>query len=137
MTYEEVSQLLKSPVKFKEYLIKLLKDRDSSKYTDYSERDVGIPLVEYGDDDGYYWDKTSVSLNDDDSLEVTFDIGSGSGWIPIDYTEYRVTIEQFRQYLLNRKWADPNIDTVELLTESIKEIEGAKLIKHEEDDTNE
>lgn len=134
MTHEEVSKLLKSSVKFKEYLVKLLKDTDSSKYTDYSERDVGIPLVAYGSDDGYYWDKTIVSLNDDDSLEVTFDIGSGSGWIPMDYTEYRVTIEQFRQYLLNRKWEDPNIDTVELLTESIKEIEGAKLIKHEEDE---
>ncbi|GEO64800.1 hypothetical protein [Companilactobacillus nantensis] len=134
MTYEEVSQLLKSPVKFKEYLIKLLKNTEPSKYIDCPEGTIGVPLVEYGSDDGYYWDKTIVSLNDDDSLEVTFDIGSGSGWIPMDFTEYRVTIEQFRQYLLNRKWADPNIDTVELLTESIKEIEGAKLIKREEDE---
>lgn len=134
MTYEEISQLLKSPVKFREYLIKLLKDTDSSKYIDCAEGIVGVPLVEYGSDDGYYWDKTIVSLNDDDSLEVTFDIGSGSGWIPIDYTEYRVTIEQFRQYLLNRKWEDQSIDTVKLLTESIKEIEGTKLVKHEVDD---
>lgn len=133
MTYEEISQLLKSPVKFREYLIKLLKDTDSSKYIDCAEGIAGVPLVEYGSDDGYYWDKTIVSLNDDDSLEVTFDIGSGSGWIPIDYTEYRVTIEQFRQYLLNRKWEDQSIDTVELLTESIKEIEGTKLVKHEVD----
>lgn len=134
MTYEEISQLLKSPVKFRKYLIKLLKDTDSSKYIDCAEGIAGVPLVEYGSDDGYYWDKTIVSLNDDDSLEVTFDIGSCSGWIPIDYTEYRVTIEQFRQYLLNRKWEDQSIDTVELLTESIEEIEGTKLVKHEVDD---
>lgn len=133
MTYEEISQLLKSPVKFREYLIKLLKDTDSSKYIDCAEGIAGVPLVEYGSDDGYYWDKTIVSLNDDDSLEVTFDIGSCSGWIPIDYTEYHVTIEQFRQYLLNRKWEDQSIDTVELLTESIEEIEGTKLVKREVD----
>ena len=125
----EFNEVIQSEAKFRKFLIKLLKKAQSD--TDYENgTDKGVPLVKYGSDDGYYWDWTSVKLNPDNkTLTVIFDVGSGSGYIPCDYTEYNVSIEDFRQYLINRKWQDKNISTIDLLITCINDIDGVQLIK--------
>ena len=131
--YQELCEVVESKAEFQSFLIDLLKTTKSK--VDYSEDDIGTPLVGYGSNDGYYWDTTYVELNTDgETLTVTFDIGSGSGCISTDFTEYEVTIEQFRQYLLNRKWADKNIDTIQLLLNSVEDIEGSRITEERHDD---
>lgn len=133
-TYAELQEVVKSQPKFKKFLITLLKRTESPGGFRYSGTDVGVPLVRYGDNDGYYWDETRVELNSDgETLTVTFDIGSGSGYVPINFTEYEVTIEQFRQYILNRKWNTDDIDTLELLLDELNNIEGSHITERRED----
>lgn len=128
-TFKEFDEVVHSEVKFRKFLIKLLKKAQSA--TDYeNDTDKGVPLVKYGSDDGYYWDCTLVKLNPDNkTLTVIFDVGSGSGYIPCHYTEYNVSIEDFRQYLINRKWENKNINTIDLLIACIDAIDGVQLIK--------
>lgn len=132
MEYKELKKIVQSKSKFRKFLINLLKDTDTGD--DCLEGYKGVPLVSYGYDDGYYWDYTQVSLNKDGTLNVTFNVGSGSGWEPCALTEYEVSIEDFRQYLLNRKWKDGSIDTLELLRDCIDDIEGAKIIREEDEE---
>ena len=132
MEYRELKKIIQSKDKFRKFLIDLLKNTDTRE--DCSVGGKGVPLVAYGYDDGYYWDYTRVELNGDQTLNVTFDVGSKSGWKPCELTEYEVSIEDFRQYLLNRKWKDGDIDTLELLQSCIDDIEGAKIVKEENED---
>jgi len=128
VTLKEFNEVVQSKAKFRKFLIKLLKKAQSEM--DYNDTNKGAPLVKYGSDDGYYWDYTSVELNPDNkTLTVIFNIGSGSGYIPYNYTEYNVSIEDFRQYLINRKWQDKNIYTIDLLIACINEIDGVELIE--------
>lgn len=133
VTFKEFNEVVQSEAKFRKFLIKLLKKAQSE--VDYkSDTNKGVPLVKYGSDDGYYWDYTSVELNQDNkTLTVTFNIGSGSGYIPYHYTEYNVSIENFRQYLINRKWQNKNINTIELLIACINEIDGVELIEDKDE----
>lgn len=130
VTFKEFNEVVKSEAKFRKFLIKLLK-KAQSEMDGGSGTDKGVPLVKYGyDDDGYYWDCTSAELSPDNkTLTVIFNVGSGSGYIPCHYTEYNVPIEDFRQYLINRKWQDKNINTIDLLIACIDNIDGVQLIK--------
>lgn len=132
MEYKELKKIVQSKNKFRKFLINLLKNTDTNE--ECFEGNKGVPLVAYGYDDGYYWDYTSVELNENGTLNVTFNVGSGSGWKPCELTEYEVSIEDFRQYLLNRKWKDGDIDTLLLLQSCIDDIEGARIIKEENED---
>jgi hypothetical protein len=127
MEYKELKKIVQSKDKFRKFLIDLLKNTDTGNI----EGDKGEPVVACGYDDGYYWDYTSVALNENDTLNVTFNVGSGNGWIPCELTEYEVSIEDFRLYLINRKWKDADIDTLGLLETCINDIEGAKIVKEE------
>lgn len=49
-------------------------------------------------------------------------------------TEYKVSIEDFRQYLINRKWKNQDIDTIEILASCINEIQGSQIVSEEHDD---
>ena len=131
MELKELKTIVNDRTKFHDWFLQLLKDAQSEEDFD---KNIGEPRVVLGYDDGYYWDKTSVELNDDGTLRVIFDTGSGSGWIPYELIEYQVTFEQFRQYLLNRKWADDSIDTIEILTDEVNRIEAAKVVRKENDD---
>lgn len=134
ITYDELQKVLHSRTAFANYLINLLYNTDTTN-VDLPSGFKGVPLVEYGSDDGYYWDTTYAQLNaDGETLTVTFDAGSTSGWVPTDFTEYEVTIEQFRQYLLNRKWANKSIDTIQLLFNSIESINGSHIVEERYDD---
>jgi hypothetical protein len=119
-TLEKLGQAIKTPEGFEKYFKEVLTAMPSDD--DFSNHQSGVT---FGNDDGYYWDRTSVELEDDNTLTVTFDVGSGSGWIDCEFTEYKVTFEQFRQYLLNRKWEDPDVNTVQLLAFVISDIDGA------------
>lgn len=130
MEYKELKKIVQSKDKFIKFLINLLKNTDTGDVAG----DKGVPLVSYGYDDGHYWDYTSVALNENDTLNVTFNVGSGNGFIPCELTEYEVSIENFRQYLLNRKWKDADIDTLRLLESCINDIEGARVIRDENED---
>lgn len=122
VTFKELNEVVKSEAKFRKFLIKLLK-KAQSKMDGGSGTDKGVPLVKYNSDDGYYWDYTSVELNPDNkTLTVIFYVGPGSDYIPYHYTEYNVPIEDFRQYLINRKWQDKNINTIDLLIACIDDI---------------
>ena len=135
VTFKELNEVVQSEAKFRKFLIKLLKKAQSEMGDGNSDK--GVPLVKYGHDDGYYWDYTSVELNpDNQTLTVIFNIGSGSGYVPCCYTEYNVPIEDFRQYLINRKWQDKNINTINLLITCIDDIDGVQLIK-DTDESNE
>ena len=135
VTFKELNEVVKSEVKFRKFLIKLLKKAQSEMNDGNSDK--GVPLVKYGSDDGYYWEYTSVELNpDNQTLTVIFNVESGSGYIPCSYTEYNVPIEDFRQYLINRKWQDKNINTIDLLIACIDDIDGVQLIK-DTDESNE
>ena len=129
ITYKKFKDIILDKEKFRINLINILKETESD--INFDRDDKGIPLVKFdGYDDGYYWDYTIVGLNPDEkTLTVTFSIGSGSGYIPMDYTEYNVGIEDFRQYLINRKWKDQDIDTIEILASCINEIDGVELIE--------
>lgn len=132
MNRETLQKIVNDSDKFKKYLVNLLTITTSDDDFDQHE---GEPTVEFGYNDGYYWDTTTVQLNDDkETLMISFDAGSGSGWIPIDIVDYNVSVEQFRQYLLNRKWKDPEIDTLDLLSDEINKIEGSKVIHEEHSD---
>ena len=132
MEYKELKKIIQSKDKFRKFLIDLLKNTGTSE--DCLEGDKGVPLVVYGYDDGHYWDYTSVALNENDTLNVTFNVGSGNGWKPCELTEYEVSIEDFRTYLLNRKWKDADMDTLGLLQSCINDIEGAMVVKEENEE---
>lgn len=131
ISFTQFKDIILDKEKFRINLIKILKETESD--ASFDGEDKGFPLIKFdGYDDGYYWDYTLVELNsDEETLSVTFDIGSGSGYVPTDYTEYNVSIEDFRQYLINRKWENQDIDTIEILASCINEIRGAKIESEE------
>jgi len=134
ISFNQFKAIILDKEKFRADIINILKDTESDR--NFDREDKGIPLVKFdGYDDGYYWDYTLVGLNPDEkTLTVTFSIGSGSGYIPMDYTEYNVSIEDFRQYLINRKWKNQDIDTIEILASCINEIQGSQIVSEEHDD---
>lgn len=134
ISFNQFKAIILDKEKFRTGLINILKETESDR--NFDREDKGIPLVKFdGYDDGYYWDYTIVGLNPDEkTLTVTFSIGSGSGYIPMDYTEYNVGIEDFRQYLINRKWKNQDIDTIEILASCINEIQGSQIVSEEHDD---
>jgi len=134
ISFNQFKAIILDKEKFRADIINILKDTESDR--NFDREDKGIPLVKFdGYDDGYYWDYTLVGLNPDEkTLTVTFSIGSGSGYIPMDYTEYNVSIEDFRQYLINRKWKNKDIDTIEILASCINEIQGSQIVSEEHDD---
>lgn len=134
ISFNQFKAIILDKEKFRTGLINILKETESDR--NFDREDKGIPLVKFdGYDDGYYWDYTLVGLNPDEkTLTVTFSIGSGSGYIPMDYTEYNVGIEDFRQYLINRKWKNQDIDTIEILASCINEIQGSQIVSEEHDD---
>ena len=134
ISFNQFKAIILDKEKFRTGLINILKETESDR--NFDREDKGIPLVKFdGYDDGYYWDYTLVGLNPDEkTLTVTFSIGSGSGYIPMDCTEYKVSIEDFRQYLINRKWKNQDIDTIEILASCINEIQGSQIVSEEHDD---
>ncbi|QBJ03816.1 hypothetical protein SAC12B_0027 [Lactobacillus phage SAC12B] len=134
ISFNQFKAIILDKEKFRTGLINILKETESDR--NFDREDKGIPLVKFdGYDDGYYWDYTLVGLNPDEkTLTVTFSIGSGSGYIPMNCTEYKVSIEDFRQYLINRKWKNQDIDTIEILASCINEIQGSQIVSEEHDD---
>lgn len=113
---------------FSEWLINYLNSTQSDG--DFSGDGKGAVTIGY--DDGYYWEYTVVKLNSDgQSLDVDIEEGSSSGWIDMRSTEANVPIEMFRQYLLNRKWGNRDVDTIQLLSDGIYGIKGANITKDE------
>ena len=132
MTKDELIKIVENKEEFKEFITNLLKVTPSD--SDFEQRD-DIPRIKLGYDDGYYWETTVISLADGNTLDVTFDVGSGSGWIGCCYTEEIVSIEVFRQYLLNRKYNDESVDVIDILKDEIQEMDNAKEIIDTDDES--
>ncbi|EHO50567.1 hypothetical protein [Lentilactobacillus kisonensis] len=65
-------------------------------------------------DDGYYFEIYDVRLDSRDGLVVTLTTGSFAGQgFPIKDTE-NISIEDFRQLLLNKKFADKNMSLTDV-----------------------
>ena len=133
--YKIIQKVVHDPVKFKNWFVDLLK-RTPSDTDDYGDPVSGkLGGVGMGYDDGYYYEWTAVRLNaDGETLNVHFEQGSGSGWIPCEMTENEIPIEMFRQWLLNRKWKNQEVDPIQLLATEIENMAGHKLIEHEEEE---
>jgi hypothetical protein len=59
------------------------------------EKEQGSISTNYGD--CYYYEYWSIEKLENGKLEVGFDIGSGSGWIPTDLEFKEVTYEELHQ----------------------------------------
>lgn len=125
MTKDELIKIVENKEEFREFIVNLLKVTPSD--SDFEQVD-DVPQIGLGYDDGYYWETTTITLADNNTLDVTFDVGSGSGWIECWYSKEIVPIENFRQYLLNRKYNDESVDVIDILKDEIQEMDNAKEI---------
>lgn len=131
-TLAELQHVIQDSQLFEDYFKKLLIASVGDE--DVNEEDAGQPVFTIGwSASGYYWEITQIRLEDNDKLTVEIDIGPYWGGIyPANVTDYGVTFEQLRMYLLNRKWGDPNVDTLRLVADEIDKVEGTKYSYSEE-----
>src|SRR5699024_636460 len=79
---------------------------------EYKELNFG-----YGDE--YYWEKVSASFSKSKTVMIVdITIGSMSGWVAENNHVESLSIEDFRQLLINKKFKDESIDLIYLIEEA-------------------
>src|SRR5699024_2074054 len=85
-------------------------------FEEYKELNFG-----YGDE--YDWEKWNVSLEKSKTVMIVdFTIGSLSGWVAENNHVESLSLEDFRQLLINKKFKDESIDVIYLIEEATENL---------------
>lgn len=100
----DIKEVIQDDWDFQHFMIEFFKERER---------------LEFGYNDGYYWEEWSVYLNDNQTIMVVeFNIGSYSGWIESNDHVTSMSFEEFKELLLNKKFEDESVSLVDLIEEA-------------------